>query len=171
MSDDQTHVGPQSATPAGKTPGSARGTALKAAALLLPTLCLVAGAAWWLHNPGDGTPGLPPSTEHDDLFHGWPTPDFALVLSAQQHGYLMPCGCSIPQYGGLERRYNFIESLRLPPDKGGRGWPVLAYDLGDVPQKKGPAGLGNVQGLIKYRYAMEAMKLMGYVAVSFGEYE
>ena len=40
-----------------------------------------------------------------------------------------------------------------------RGWPVVAYDLGDIPQKEGPAKLANVQGLIKYRYAMQAMEM------------
>jgi hypothetical protein len=168
MSDDQTHIGPPAAAPAGRKPGSV----LKAALLLLPTVCLIAGAAWWLHNPGDGgaTPstshGLAPDAETGTLFHGWPKPDFVLVLSAQMHGYLLPCGCSDPQYGGLERRYNFIESLRKE-----RGWPVVAYDLGDIPQKEGPAKLANLQGLIKYHYSMDALRLMGYAAVSFGEYE
>jgi hypothetical protein len=170
MSDDQTNVRPQAATPAGRRPGSARRTALLAAAVLLPTVCLVAGAAYWLHGDGEKSPTGGTSRESGPdgqaLFHGWPTPDFALVLTAQQHGYLLPCGCSNPQKGGLERRYNFVEFLRKE-----RGWPVVAYDLGDVPQKKGPADLPNVQGLIKYRYAMEAMKRIGYAAVSFGEYE
>src|SRR5689334_7347867 len=104
MSDEQTQGGPrQSAAPAGRRPGVAL-----LLTVLLPTLCLVAGAAWWLHNPpGDGGAaatgqGLPPGSDHDDLFFGWPKPDFALVLSAQMHGYLGPCGCSDPQYGGLE---------------------------------------------------------------------
>jgi hypothetical protein len=52
-----------------------------------------------------------------------------------------------------------------------RGWTVLPLDLGDIPQMKGPASLLNVQGLVKYRYTMHALKQMGYLAVSFGEYE
>jgi len=174
MNDEQTNVSPEAAAPAGRKPGSARGTAFKVAALLLPPLCLVAGAACWLHAPRDGdTARTPPASTEPEvplgtergLFHGWPTPDFVLVLSAQQHGYLLPCGCSSPQFGGLERRYNLIESLK------GRGWPVVAYDLGDIPQMHGPANLANVQGLIKYRYAMESLRVMGYAATSFGEYE
>jgi Cytochrome c554 and c-prime len=173
--DEQTNVGPDSATPPGKKPGSARGTAFKVAALLLATLCLVIGAACWLHN-GE-TPSVPPPEQKPPvdeglgLYYNWPKPLFTVVLSAQEHGYLSPCGCSDPQYGGLERRYNFIQALRLPAGKGGRGWPVVAYDLGDIPQIEGPAKLANVQGLIKYRYSMYALKLMGYSAVSFGEYE
>ncbi|HWG41655.1 MAG TPA: multiheme c-type cytochrome [Gemmataceae bacterium] len=99
------------------------------------------------------------------LFAGWDKPDLVILLSAQQHGYMMPCGCSYPQVGGLERRYNFLQMLKA------RGWPVVAVDLGDVPQKRGPANLPNVQGLIKYRYSMKALDAMGYLGVGAGEYE
>ena len=99
------------------------------------------------------------------LFHGWPKPDVALLLSGEQHGYLLPCGCSRPQVGGLERRYNLLQLLRQ------RGWPVAAVDLGDVAQRAGPRKLPNVQGLLKYRYAMECLDLMKYLAVGVGEYE
>jgi hypothetical protein len=168
---EQTNVGPDSVTPAGKRPGSARGTAFKVGALLLAALCLVIGAACWLRNGTETTTDQKPADDGRGLFFKWPEPLFTVVLSAQEHGYLQPCGCSDPQYGGLERRYNFIQSLRLPKGQGGRGWPVVAYDLGDIAPKEGPAKLANVQGLIKYRYSMTALKLMGYSAVSFGEYE
>src|SRR5262249_13199564 len=101
----------------------------------------------------------------EHLFAGWVKPDLVLLLSAQQHGYLLPCGCSRPQKGGLERRYNLAQLLRE------RFGAVVALDLGDVPQKQGPVNLPNVQGLIKYRYAMEAMKTIGYSAAGVGEYE
>ena len=65
----------------------------------------------------------------------------------------------------MERRYNLIRLMQA------RGWPVVPVDLGDVPQNQGPAGLPNIQGLIKYRYSMAAMKEMGYWAGSFGKYE
>jgi hypothetical protein len=173
---EQSNVGPDSATPAGKRPESARGTALKVGALALATLCLVIGAACWLHKV-EKTDDTPPQGKGDDdptaPFYGWQEPLFVVVLTAQEHGYLGPCGCSKPQYGGLERRYNFIKSLSLPRANGGRGWsvPVIAYDVGDISQKEGPAKLANVQGLIKYRVAMQARQLMGYRAVTFGEYE
>jgi hypothetical protein len=170
---EQTNVGPGSATPAGKRPGSARGTAVKVAALVLATLCLVIGAACWLHNGGNETRTTEQTRPENplNLFHGWPEPLFVVVLSGQEHGYLLPCGCSKPQYGGLERRYNFLQWLQKPAADGGWGWHVVAYDLGDIPQTQGPANLANVQGLIKYRVAMQARKRMGYSAVSFGEYE
>jgi hypothetical protein len=88
-----------------------------------------------------------------------------VLLSGEQHGYLLPCGCSHPQYGGLERRYNLLQLMRQ------RGWPVAALDLGDVPQAEGPRKLPNMQGLIKYRYALESMRDMGYLAVGLGRYE
>src|ERR671932_217760 len=62
--------------------------------------------------PGENTPPPP-------LFPGWGKPDLALVLSGQQHGYLQPCGCSDPQYGGFTRRYNLVQGLKE------RGWPVV----------------------------------------------
>src|SRR5262249_26416788 len=66
---------------------------------------------------------------------------------------------------GLERRYNLLRTLKE------RGWPVVPLDLGDLTQMHGPRELPNVQGKIKYRYTMQALKRMGYQAVSFGEYE
>jgi hypothetical protein len=99
------------------------------------------------------------------MFRKWPKPDVALVLSGSVHGYLLPCGCSHPQVGGMERRYNFLQILKQ------KGWPVVAVDVGDVPQSEGPVKLPNLQGLIKYRYAMQAMQTMGYSAVGIGEYE
>jgi hypothetical protein len=173
---EQTNIGPDSAAPGGKTPNSVRGTAFKVGVVVLAPLLLVVIAAAWFHLPRD--PNLPPKTEESEtssgteekatLFSNWPKtkPDFVLVLTGQQHGYLQPCGCSDPQKGGLERRYNFVKWLREE-----KKWDVLAYDVGDVPQIHGPAKLGNVQGLIKYRYAMESMKVIGYTATSFGEYE
>jgi hypothetical protein len=95
----------------------------------------------------------------------WGKPDLTLVLTGEQHGYILPCGCSKPQVGGLERRQNFLRALKS------RGWPVAAFDLGDIPQKGGPVNLGNEQGLIKYRYSMMALKEMGFHAVGFGTYE
>lgn len=100
------------------------------------------------------------------LFATWPSeagqvrrPDLVLVLSGQQHGYLQPCGCSQPQYGGLARRYNFVKGLEQ------RGWDVALADLGDVAQESGP------QAMLKYVYSMKALKLMGYTAVGIGANE
>jgi hypothetical protein len=101
---------------------------------------------------GQAQEGLP-------LFPGWGKPEVALLLSGQQHGYYQPCGCSPVMYGGLTRRYNFLQTLRS------RGWAVVAVDLGDiadVPTKSSP------QTLLKYVYSMKALRLMDYTAVGFG---
>jgi hypothetical protein len=136
---------------------------LAALGLLLCALAAM-GLAYLLKSPNEAAipqgKGIPAH-----MFVGWGKPDFVIVLSGQQQGYMMPCGCSYPQFGGLERRYNFIQLLKA------RGWPVVAVDLGDIPQKRGIAHLNNVQGLIKYRYSMMAYKEMGYLAVGIGEYE
>lgn len=112
-------------------------------------------------------PAPPPANQGlpDSVFRGWPKPDMVVVISGQQHGYILPCGCSRPQVGGLERRYNFLRRLRA------QGWPVVAIDLGDVPQKRGPVSLPNLQGLPKYVTSMKALEMMGYAAVGIGEYE
>lgn len=97
-----------------------------------------------------------------NMFTGWGNPDLVLVLTAQMHGYLQPCGCSRPQFGGLSRRYNFIQSIK---DK---GWPVVAMDLGDVAQSTGATF---EQRQLKYSTAMKALDLMNYTAVGIGSHE
>jgi hypothetical protein len=116
-----------------------------------------------------GNAGTPPRAGGDaeksaaKLFQLWPkdrAPDIVLMLSGETMGYLHPCGCSSPQYGGLERRYNFWSSLVKE-----RRWPVVSVDLGDVAQKSGP------QALVKYKYAMLAEQLLQYTAVVIGRNE
>jgi hypothetical protein len=139
---------------------------LGALALLAVAALCGTGVAWVLRPPDVSEDK--PTGPLAPYFHGWERPDLVLVVSAEEHGYLLPCGCSDPQKGGLERRYNLIQMLK------GRGWPVLAVDLGNVPQTEAPAApvaLPNVEGLIKYQYAMRAKKLMGYAAVGIGDHE
>src|SRR5262249_26813548 len=135
------------APPAAAAKARGRGLAFQLAALGLTVVSALAGTglAHWLRSPGGG-PELP-AGKREKLVEGWDKPDLVLVLSGQQHGYLKPCGCSRPQVGGLERRYNFLKTLEA------KGWPVVAVDLGDVAQKHGPAGLPNLQAVIKYRYS------------------
>jgi hypothetical protein len=97
-------------------------------------------------------------------FRDWPNqrPEIVLLLTGQQHGYLNPCGCSSPQYGGLPRRYNLIQELK------DRGWPVLGVDLGDVIE---PAGHRSPQTLLKYETSMKALDKMGYAGVAVGLHE
>jgi hypothetical protein len=154
-------------------PARARGLAFKLAALGLVAVSALAGTglARWLRSPGTDAeegPAVAAGKMPAGLFRGWPKgkkPDLVLVITGQQHGYLLPCGCSEPQIGGLERRYNFLKLLER------EGWPVVALDLGDVVQEKGVAWLPNQQALVKYRFAMDAMNRMKYAAVALGETE
>jgi hypothetical protein len=125
------------------------------------------GLAKWLRRPVSTQVAAPAAPAFPNrLFQDWKVkPDLVLVLSGQQHGYMLPCGCSRPQVGGLERRFNFLQFAKKA------GWPYVAFDLGDIPQRRGPANLPNQQGMIKYVYSMTALKAMNYSAASFGEYE
>jgi Cytochrome c554 and c-prime len=143
--------------------GRGVGFVLAAVTLTVVSVLGATGLARWLR-PATVEP-TPDNSPAPVLFRGWEAPAMVFLLSAQMHGYMLPCGCSEPQLGGLERRFNFLEELRA------KGWPVLALDLGDIPQKQGPVNLPNRQGMIKYRYSMKALQKMGYAAVSFGEYE
>ncbi len=94
-------------------------------------------------------------------FKKWPKPDFALVVTGQMHGYYNFCGCSVPQYGGLPRRWNFVDSLRK------MGWDVAGVDVGEIMAKQGI----KEQNLLKHKYTMDILKLMNYRAVGIGREE
>jgi hypothetical protein len=137
--------------------------AFRLAAVAVAALGVSGSGFLMLHWLGGGAnppaAGAPPAR----LFRLWPQdkkPDAVLVLSGQNFGFIQPCGCSRPQYGGLERRYNFLQTLIKE-----RGWPVMLVDLGDIAQRSGP------QALLKYRFFMEALKGMNYTAVGIGRNE
>jgi hypothetical protein len=94
-------------------------------------------------------------------FAGWGQPDLVLVVSGQMHGFMDPCGCSDPQYGGLIRRQTLIDSLKA------KGWDVIGIDLGELPAESGLQR----QRELKLAYTMKALDLMGYRAVGLGKHE
>ena len=100
-------------------------------------------------------------SQSPDSYKNWKKPLVTLVLSGQMHGFNDPCGCSDPQFGGLPRRYNFIQSLK---DK---KWDVVGIDLGELPQLKGI----HRQNLLKYELSIRALGLMNYRAVGIGRDE
>jgi hypothetical protein len=106
-----------------------------------------------------------PSIGGIPLFATWPQnqkPDAAIVLSGETYGFLQPCGCSRPQKGGLERRAQFIQSLKA------KGWPVAGVDIGDIYPETVAV---QEQGLLKYKMTMNALREMGYIAVGVGKTE
>jgi uncharacterized protein YlbG (UPF0298 family) len=150
-------------------PAPRRGLTFQLAALLLTVASALAGTglAKWLRSPPANIPGGEKAAAKfpGRVLADWKDPDLVLIVTGQQYGYLLPCGCSKPQVGGLERRYNFLEMLKAA------GWPYVAVDLGDIPQTHGILHLQNQQGLIKYLYSMRALKEMDYGAVAFGAAE
>jgi hypothetical protein len=148
-----------------------------AAGLLMVTcVAVAAGFVWkYSHTGTAATAGNGGAEPADDpvhpaaavggvpLFATWPKekPELVLVLSGQTYGYLSPCGCSRPQKGGLERRYNLIESLKA------KGWHVVGLELGDAAAQKGV----HKQNLLKYRTTMRALAEMGYAGIGLGEYD
>jgi 2',3'-cyclic-nucleotide 2'-phosphodiesterase (5'-nucleotidase family) len=94
----------------------------------------------------------------------WSKPDLAILVTGQMHGYIDPCGCSAPQYGGLVRRYNFVDILKK------RGWPIVGLDLGELLPEAKHAGLQR-QALLKFQLSMSALEKMGYRAVGIGKNE
>ncbi|HEV3386958.1 MAG TPA: multiheme c-type cytochrome [Gemmata sp.] len=113
---------------------------------------------------GNGS-GKEPSIDGIPLFSTWPQnqkPDAAIVLSGETFGFFQPCGCSRPQKGGLERRAQFMLTLKA------KGWPVAGVDLGDMY----PESIAvRDQGLLKYKFMMNALREMGYIAIGVGKNE
>lgn len=113
----------------------------------------------------DATPAGPsPASKPLDpmLFQRWPDrkPDVALILTGEQHSYLKFCGCSSPQFGGFERRYNFMAKLRE------KGWPLVALDLGDLVYKRNNSI--QQQTLLKYKTQMQLLGVVGTAAIGLG---
>lgn len=143
-----------------------------AAPQLRPTLMLFGGAAVVAVAIGLGSALTPVAARTEPpavkpveapLFHNWPAvgkPDLAIILSGEQHSYLKFCGCSSPQYGGFERRYNFMATLK------NKGWPLVGLDLGDIVLQK--SGAVHAQTLMKYKTSMQALQLLGYSGIAVG---
>src|SRR5262249_9204297 len=80
-----------------------------------------------------------------------------------------PCGCSPIQYGGLVRRYNFLQSLR---DK---GWKILPIELGDLGPHSDPTAVHHKQPVpaeqvqLKYRTMVHALSAMDSPMMGMGE--
>ncbi len=99
---------------------------------------------------------LPRKRIVQELFRGR-QPELVLVLTGEMNGHLMPCGCTRPQVGGLERRNELIGKLRA------KDWAVSAADLGDIAPKQ-----NDLQSRIKYETSVQILKELGYSAVGLG---
>jgi hypothetical protein len=130
---------------------------------------------------GSAAVSLPSKEYHDfaaKYLKSWPSdrmPEMILLFSGQQHNYEAPCGCTEPQSGGLERRYNLFSMIR------GFGIPTVAMDLGDIYYTGGEnhhTGGENHQIItqrdqakLKYELSMRALGVMQYDVVNLGPEE
>jgi len=146
-----------------RQPGRSVTFMIAALTLTLVSVLGATGLARWLRQPVD--PNRVVTAFPARLFEKWEKPDLLLIFSGQMDGYLLPCGCSHPQIGGLERRYNLLQLIKKA------GWPYAALDLGDLMQQHGVAHLANHQAMLKYVYSVRALRQMGYLGISFGESE
>lgn len=148
-----------------ESPPSARRFYPKLLALAACFILFVGGYALvrWAMSNGQAAVVPPQHAPAPKYFVGWTRPDFVLVISGQTFGYLQPCGCSEPQYGGLARRWEFINSLKQ------KQWHVVPLDLGDIFPKS--SDTPSQQNLLKYETAMRALHAMGYHAIGIGKQE
>ncbi len=102
-------------------------------------LCVAAAGGCRPANPGDGRP-------------------LTLVLSGDTAGWLVPCGCTSNQSGGLLRRGSYVRQLR------GQGH-VLVADVGGATAGRSP------YDLMKFEAILEGERAMGVVAHNLGAAE
>jgi mono/diheme cytochrome c family protein len=110
-------------------------------------------------DPGYGAkPPFDPIRVNGPVFDGWTKPQFALVITGEQDGYIEPCGCAGKenQKGGLARRFTFIQQLRE------QGWPVALVDVGNQVRRYGK------QQEVKFQSGLAGLKRIGYGAIAFG---
>ena len=92
------------------------------------------------------------------LFVDWPKPEWVIMITGRQRGYVEPCGCAglENQKGGLMRRWTLFEQLAAD------GWPVVPVDLGNQVRRIG------TQAELKFDYTIDTLDSMRYAAVGFG---
>ncbi len=132
----------------------------------LMAVCLVAVSS--CDSPEAVTPDQPASqragptqaeatqAEAVDFCADWPMPAVIIAATGQMHGYLEPCGCSEPQYGGIARRADLLSQIAA------RDWPVIPVDLGGTLKRS------REQSQLKFQTLMSALRDMKYQAMTVG---
>lgn len=98
----------------------------------------------------------PHKNYRQESFKDWPQPAMVLALTGEMHGYIEPCGCSEPQYGGIARRASLLKQLRE------KEWPVAALDLG------GTLKNSRQQSQFKFQALLAALRDMQYSSLQVG---
>lgn len=89
-----------------------------------------------------------------------PTDEILVLHTANAYGYFDDCGCAADSTGGLAKRAWVVDSLREEA-----GGSILVVDAGDY------TGGENAYGAALGRVMMDAMELMEYDAMTFGEWD
>lgn len=93
------------------------------------------------------------------LLEGWQPPAVALLMSGEMFGYMEPCGCSLTQSGGLERRAHLERMLRE------KEWNLVPLDAGGLLKRT------RRQDQIKFEAILSGLKQLGYTTVGAGDSE
>lgn len=104
-------------------------------------------------------PAPAPAPPAKPLLKDWPQPAVTFLMSADQLGYLEPCGCSPSQSGGLARRARLEQILR------DRGWAVVGLDAGGTLKRS------RRQDQVKFESIAAGLKEIGYQAIGAGAAE
>lgn len=89
-------------------------------------------------------------------WEAWETPDVAVLLTGEQHGFFEPCGCTADQLGGMSRRADLVRRMKAA------SWTVTGVDLGGLPRRSGR------QAVIKAQTSLKALTQLDYMAVGLG---
>lgn len=89
-----------------------------------------------------------------------PSEAVAVYHTGDSYGYFDTCGCRSDSTGGLAKRAWVVDSLRRQEDL-----PFLLVDAGNF------SGGGNEYGAALGRTTIEAMELMGYDALTLGDWD
>lgn len=87
---------------------------------------------------------------------GWGKPAVTFAVTGQMHGYMEPCGCADPQYGGISRRADLLRQLRE------KGWSVVPLELGGTLKRS------REQSKLKFQTLRSALVDMKYEAIALG---
>lgn len=108
---------------------------------------------------GEGSSSAQAPDALGEYCEDWEKPAALLAVTGQMHGYLEPCGCSDPQYGGISRRAALLQQLR------DRGWDPIPLDLGGTLKRS------RQQSQFKFQTLLTALRDMKYQALAMGEEE
>ena len=112
----------------------------------IATTAIGGGGYWWWRNAAanGNRPGGSPATGDSHAAAGAVT----LIVSGDTAGWIVPCGCTSNQSGGLPRRSTFVSERR-------REGPVIVADAGGAPGGTSPYQRARFEAILDGELAME----------------